>query len=149
MRRFELADLDEVLAIEQDSFGPDAWDKKLFREYHRIHPDLFLAAKIGRRIAGYIITCAGARSAELASIAVRPRDRRRGVAQAMLHWTLAELRSKGVKTWWLMVEVDNQPAIRFYEQNGFVRTKRVKRYYGAGRDAWRMRRALSGPQEQP
>ena len=90
-------------------------------------------------MAGYIITCAGSRNAELASIAVDPRDRRHGVGQAMLDHTLAELRARHVKTWWLMVGVEIQPGIGFYEKYGFRRTKLVKRYYGAGRDAWRMR----------
>jgi ribosomal protein S18 acetylase RimI-like enzyme len=38
-----------------------------------------------------------------------------------------------------MVSTANAPALRFYRQFGFVRTRLVKRYYGAGRDAWRMR----------
>ncbi len=37
-----------------------------------------------------------------------------------------------------MVSTTNAPALRFYRQYGFVRTRLVKRYYGAGRDAWRM-----------
>jgi [ribosomal protein S18]-alanine N-acetyltransferase len=142
VRKFELADLDRVLAIEQDSFGTEAWDRKLFLEYYRKWPDLFLVAAVGRRMAGYIITCAGSRNAELASIAVEPRDRRHGVGQAMLDYTLAEVRGRHVKTWWLMVGVDNQPGIGFYKKYGFQRTKLVKRYYGAGRDAWRMRYSL-------
>ena len=39
----------------------------------------------------------------------------------------------------LMVSTANAPALRFYRQYGFVRTRLVKRYYGPGRDAWRMR----------
>ena len=90
-------------------------------------------------MAGYSITCAGSRNAELVSIAVDPRDRSRGVGQALLDRTLAELRQRRVKTWWLMVWTTNEPGIRFYEKYGFTRVKIVKRYYGAHRDAWRMR----------
>ena len=75
----------------------------------------------------------------MASIAVDPRDRRSGVGEAMLNHTLAELRARRVKTWWLMVETKNEPGLRFYEKFGFQRNKIVKRYYGAGRHAWRMR----------
>ncbi len=128
-----------VLEIEQDSFGADAWDEKLFLSFYRRCPDLFLIAVLRRRVAGYSITCAGRRDAELTSIAVDPRDRRHGAAQALLNHTLAELRTLGIKTWWLMVETENEAALRFYEQFGFVRSKIVKRYYGAGRHAWRMR----------
>jgi len=147
VRHFEIRDLDGVLAIEQASFLEDAWDQKLFLAYHRRCPELFLIATTDRRIAGYIITCAGARNAELASIAIDPRDRRQGIGRILLDHTLPELRTRRVKTWWLMVEVNNEAAIRFYERYGFVRAKRVKRYYGAGRDAWRMRLAISGPKQ--
>lgn len=139
VRQFDARDMDRVLAIEQASFLRDAWNRKLFHEYHRLAPELFLVAKVGRRIAGYIITSAESRNAELASIAVDPRDRRRGVGQAMLDRTLAQLRSRRIKTWWLMVGTTNEPAIRFYESYGFTRAKPVKGYYGKGRDAWRMR----------
>jgi len=139
VRKFEPADLDRILAIEQASFGRDAWDEKLFQAFYRKCPDLFLVATVRRHIAGYIITCAGSRNAELASIAVDPRDRRRGVGEAMLDHTLAELRALRVKAWWLMVETENESALRFYEKYGFKREKISKRYYGPGRNAWRMR----------
>ena len=128
-----------VLEIEQVSFGADAWDEKLFLAFYRRCPDLFLVAMVRRHVAGYSITCAGRRDAELASIAVDPRDRRGGVGETMLNHTLAELRARRVKTWWLMVETENAAGLCFYEKFGFQRDKIVKRYYGAGRHAWRMR----------
>ena len=139
MRQFQPDSLERILAIERHSFGRDAWNRKLFLHYFRECPDLFLVAKLGRHVAGYIITCAESRNAELASIAVDSRDRRCGVGKALLDDALARLRSRGIKTWWLMVEVANEPAIRFYEKYGFTCTRRVKGYYGPGRDAWRMR----------
>jgi [ribosomal protein S18]-alanine N-acetyltransferase len=142
VRQFQPSDLDRVLSIEQASFGSDAWDKKLFLAYHRKCADLFLIASASSRVAGYSITCAGSRNAELVSIAVDPRYRRRGIAQALLDQTLAEMRSRRVKTCWLMVETVNEPAVRFYEKHGFTRAKIVRRYYGAGRDAWRMQSKL-------
>jgi len=129
------------LAIEQSSFAEDAWDEKLFIEYHRHCPDLFLIAKLGRQIAGYAITCVDSRNAELASIAVDQRERRGGVAKALLDHTRSYLRAKRIKTWWLMVATDNEPGIRFYEAYGFKRTRLVKRYYGANRNGYRMRLA--------
>jgi ribosomal-protein-alanine acetyltransferase len=140
IRKFEISDLDRILAIELASFGEDAWDEKLFRAFYRKCPDLFLVATIRRRVAGYIITCAGSRNAELASIAVDPREQGHGVGQAMLNHTLQELRTLRVKAWCLMVSTENESAIRFYEKYGFARQKIVKRYYGPGRNAWRMRR---------
>jgi ribosomal-protein-alanine N-acetyltransferase len=135
IRCFERRNLERVLEIERDSFGKDAWPAELFVEYWRESPELFLIARLGRRIAGYSITQRNWRGAELESIAVDPRYRGRGVAQALLDATVARLRGSTLR---LMVSVANEPALRFYRQYGFVRKRLVKRYYGAGRDAWRM-----------
>ncbi len=145
IRQFELSDLEGVLDIEQASFGEEAWNRKLFLAYFRKTPDLFLVAMAGRRIAGYIITRVGSRNAELASIAVHPHHRRGGIGEGMLRKILSELRLRRGKTWWLMAGVENEGAIRFYEKFGFVKTRRVKRYYAPGRDAWRMLLSIETP----
>jgi ribosomal-protein-alanine N-acetyltransferase len=126
-----------VVEIERASFGKDAWPAELFVEYWHQSPELFLIARLGRRIAGYSITRTNWRGAELESIAVDPRYRGRGVAQALLDATVAQLPAGAALR--LMVSTANDRALRFYRQYGFVRTRLVKRYYGSGRDAWRMR----------
>ena len=134
-----------MLEIERASFGKDAWTAELFLEYWRACPQLFLIARQGRRIAGYSITRTTWRGAELESIAVDPPYRGRGVAQALLKATISWLRAGSLR---LMVGTENEPALRFYQQFGFMRVKKVKRYYGPGRDAWRMRLKLSRPNQQ-
>jgi ribosomal protein S18 acetylase RimI-like enzyme len=135
--------LKRVVEIERASFGKDAWHSDLFLAYWRACPDFFLIAKLGRRIAGYSIARIDWRGADLESIAVDPAFRNRGVAQALLGATLAKMRSERVSTIRLMVELENESALRLYRQAGFVRVRRVKDYYGPGRDAWRMRLRLS------
>jgi ribosomal-protein-alanine N-acetyltransferase len=144
VRRFARRDLERVVAIERASFGKDAWPPELFLEYWRASPELFLIAQVrnqsaARRIAGYSITRIDWRGAELESIAVDPLYRGRGVAQALLNATIVRLRSGALR---LMVGTDNEPALRFYERFGFTRVRKAPRYYGAGRDAWRMRLEL-------
>jgi ribosomal-protein-alanine N-acetyltransferase len=143
IRRFERRNLPRIVAIERASFGKDAWAAELFVEYWRQSPDLFLVARLGRRITGYSITRTSWRGAELESIAVDPRYRGRGVAQALLDATITQLKAGALR---LMVSTSNAPALRFYRQYGFVRTRLVKRYYGTGRDAWRM--CYSRPKQQ-
>jgi ribosomal-protein-alanine N-acetyltransferase len=136
VRSFVRRNLGRVVEIERASFGKDAWPAEAFVEYWQESPELFLVARQGRRIAGYSVTRTSWRGAELESIAVDPRYRGRGVAQALLDATVARLPAIALR---LMVSTTNGPALRFYRQYGFVRTRLVKRYYGAGRDAWRMR----------
>ena len=142
---FRRRNLNRIVEIERDSFGKDAWPAELFLEYWRECPEFFLIARYGRRIAGYSIARTNWRGAELESIAVDSRYRGRGVAQALLDATVARLGTRALR---LMVETANAPALRFYRQYGFVRTRLVKRYYGPGRDAWRMRLNDSGPKQQ-
>jgi ribosomal-protein-alanine N-acetyltransferase len=139
VRRFTRRDLERVVAIERASFGQDAWQPELFLEYWRACPDLFLIARLRRRIAGYSITRTDWRGAELESIAVDPPYRGHGVAQALLKATVSQLRARTLR---LMVGTKNESALRFYERFGFTRVRKVKRYYGPGRDAWRMRLEL-------
>jgi ribosomal-protein-alanine N-acetyltransferase len=133
-----------VVEIERASFGRDAWPAEAFVEYWRQSPELFLIARVGRRIAGYSIARVNWRGAELESIAVDPRYRGRGVGQALLDATVARIGGRPLR---LMVDTANAAALRFYRQYGFVRSRLVKRYYGAGRDAWRMRLRPSRPKQ--
>lgn len=139
---FRAGDIDAILGIERASFSQEAWPKKLFLAYFRECPELFLVARRGKNVAGYSITCIGLGKAELVSLAVSPESRRHGIGGSLLDTTRTMLKTERVKTWWLMVNTANESAIAFYERYGFVPTKRVKRYYGPGRDAWRMRLAL-------
>ena len=144
IRQFVRRDLRRIVEIERASFAKDAWPAALFLEYWRAAPEFFLIAKDRGKIAGYSITRTDWRGAELESIAVDPRYRGRGIAQALLQATMAGLGSGTLR---LMVSTANDSALRFYLRFGFIRVRRIANYYGAGRDAWRMRLKLSGPQQ--
>jgi ribosomal-protein-alanine acetyltransferase len=139
IRRFQPGDLPRVLAIEQDSFGRYAWPAEFFREYWETTPELFLAAFRGRSLAGYVIgrMCRG--GAEIASIAVHSRHRRRGVGLALFKAVRRRVKFRGASSIWLMVRPDNESALRFYYGLGFVRTGAVSRYYEDGASGWRLR----------
>jgi ribosomal-protein-alanine N-acetyltransferase len=130
--------VDRILEIEAASFGTDAWERSLFEEALEGCPKLFLIAKMSGRIAGYSITCVVKNRAELVSIAVFPHARRNGVGEALIRFTLRNLKREAVEVWRLMVRIGNEDAIRFYKGLGFVRTRTVKRYYGRGGDGWAM-----------
>ncbi len=128
--------------MERESFGRDAWPRELFLEYAAAVPDLFLVARAGGTIAGYSIACRSRHGAEIASLAVRPPYRQRGVATALLRATFRKLRRSGAKAVWLMVRRRNEQAIRLYRKLGFVRTGTVPNYYDDRSSGWRMRMSL-------
>jgi len=148
IRPVRTSDWDRILAIERASFGPEAYDRKLFADYKARCPGLFLVATRREKVCGYAISClrgaaSGAR-AELVSVAVDPALRQAGAASALLDSTLRRLRRRGVRRIHLMVRVGNQAARAFYEKYGFRRIRLVRGYYEDGGDGVAMGREI-GP----
>jgi ribosomal-protein-alanine N-acetyltransferase len=139
--RFRKEHLPRIMQIERASFGRDAYSRSLFRELHGAHPGLFLVARRGTSVSGYIVGCAGAGIGEIVSVAVDPAHRGAGVGAALVEHLLGKLAAAGVARVELMVRLDNHPAIRFYRQFGFRRVHRVPGYYEDGADGWLMRKA--------
>ena len=138
IRRFRLADLDRLLEIERAAFPKAAYPRDLFLELYDDCAPLFFVALRGRSIAGYSVTCVRLPRAELISIAVDPRHRRLGVAQALMKRTLARLRQARAVRLTLMVRAKNRGALALYADFGFRRTGRVAGYYENGEDGVRM-----------
>jgi ribosomal-protein-alanine N-acetyltransferase len=114
----------------------------MFLQLYRECADLFVVAKRSRRIAAYMSTCADSQQAELISIAVDPKWRKLGLGSALMRHTLAALKVRKVQRVVLMVRIDNTEAVRFYQQFGFTRVRKVPRYYEDGAAAYSMRKRL-------
>jgi ribosomal-protein-alanine N-acetyltransferase len=139
---FRLRHLPRILRIERASFGSEAWPRRYFLELYRDCRDFFVVAKVGGRIAGYAVACAEKRNAEIASLAVHPDYRRRGVADALMRHTLRELHLAGVRRVELMVRSGNTAGAQLYRSLGFRRVRSVPRYYEDGGDGILMARAI-------
>jgi ribosomal-protein-alanine N-acetyltransferase len=142
VRGARASDLPAILAIENASFGSDAYDRKLFAEYLRICGGLFLVARWGTKTAGYAITCINPRGAEMVSIAVAPAYRKRGTASVLMQSTVRRLRHRKIPKITLMVKVSNTAALSFYGKYGFRKQRRVRCYYEDGADGFRFVRVL-------
>jgi ribosomal-protein-alanine N-acetyltransferase len=101
----------------------------------------------GRNIVGFAVSRMAADEAEILSIAVEPKHRGRGLSRNLLLTHLGHLASHGVRTVFLEVEENNQPARRLYDRAGFAVAGRRERYYkqpgGEQLNAVLMRRDLS------
>ena len=142
VRPFRAEYMEDILRVEDASFGRFAYDRNLFAEYARREGALFLVAGKGSRICGYAIACvrrgAFARTAELVSIAVEPPARRQGLASLLLENTLRRLRLRGIRRVALTVRVENKRAQALYRRFGFHPERIVPRYYEDGKDGLRM-----------
>jgi [ribosomal protein S18]-alanine N-acetyltransferase len=103
--------------------------------------------RAGRTIVGFAVSRMAADEAEILSIAVAASHRGRGLSRHLLLTHLGHLAGRGVRTIFLEVEENNQPARRLYERAGFTVAGRRERYYrqpgGEQLNALLMRRDLS------
>ena len=138
--------MDRILAIESASFGPEAYDCKLFAYYLAKCGDVFLVAERRESVRAYMITCVRGNPpsrAELISVAVDPASRESGAASALLEATLRRLRRRRVANLQLVVRDSNHPAQAFYRKYGFRPTRRVPGYYEGGGDGIAMTRRVN------
>ena len=86
---------------------------------------------IRRELVGFIMTRWAADEAEILSIAVAADARGRGLGGKLLQRNLQRLVALGVRTVFLEVGADNEPALTLYDRMGFEQVGRRERYYGS------------------
>jgi ribosomal-protein-alanine N-acetyltransferase len=103
--------------------------------------------RLGSKFIGFAVSRMAADEAEILSIAIAPGQRGRGLSRQLLLTHLGHLAGRGVRTVFLEVEENNQPARRLYDRAGFTVAGRRERYYreagGEQLNALVMRRDLS------
>ena len=123
------------------------WGESEFEAMLSERNTLIHRLRLGRKIIGFAVSRIGADEAEILSVAVDPSHRGRGLSRTLLMTHLGHLAGRGVRTIFLEVEENNQPARRLYDRGGFVVVGRRERYYkqpsGEQLNALLMRRDLS------
>jgi [ribosomal protein S18]-alanine N-acetyltransferase len=103
--------------------------------------------RLGRKTIGFAVSRMAADEAEILSIGIDSTHRGRGLSRDLLLTHLGHLAGRGIRTIFLEVEENNQPARRLYEWAGFSVVGRRERYYqepgGQQLNALLMRRDLS------
>ena len=141
IRPFTQQDIAKIAELEKLCFS-DPWTEDALAAVCR-YPVLYgWKAEEGGEIVGYCCTQVVFEDAELQNIAVAPKARGRGFANALL--TAAEEHAKGLgaEKCFLEVRVGNIPALRLYEKFGYERIGVRKGYYADGEDAIVMRKML-------
>lgn len=72
-------------------------------------------------------------------LAVSKQERGRGLGRKLAIKAIEELQRQGAEEVVLETEITNVAALRLYEKLGFVRDKRLPRYYMSGIDAFRLK----------
>ena len=123
------------------------WGEGEFEAMLRERNTLVHRLRLGRKVIGFAVSRMAADEAEILSIAVDSGHRGRGLSRDLLLTHLGHLAGRGVRSVFLEVEENNQPARRLYQRAGFAVVGRRERYYqeanGEQLNALLMRRDLS------
>ena len=140
-----LRDAPELAELHAASFHR-GWGEGEFESMLAERNTLVHRLRLGRKVVGFAVSRMAADEAEILSIAVAASHRGRGLSRNLLLTHLGHLAGRGVRTVFLEVEENNQPARRLYERAGFGVAGRRERYYrqasGEQLNALLMRRDL-------
>jgi len=137
-----VADLDAILALERTGFpAAEQWSRASWQS-ELTAPSLQVLVARHDQLLGAIALRFGPDVCDLDRIVVDPQHRRLGVGRALLAAGLSRAASRGVEQMILEVRTDNAAAIGLYRAYGFAEISRRNDYYGRGRHAMIMSRAV-------
>lgn len=145
VRRAELSDLDDLVALENNTFDHDLLSRAQYRRHLDSDSALVLVASANhRRFLGTAVVFfrKGSRVARLYSIASKPEARGKGVGTALLEAVEAAARQRRCESVRLEVRDDNAGAIRLYERHGYRHIGHYPHYYEDGSHARRFEKRL-------
>lgn len=138
------ADLKEIFKLEQLCFDAEAFTRRQLRYLLSQAKGYFMLSREDGQISSFMILLKKKNSSgmRLYSIAVNPKFRGRGLAQAMLAEAVARAAADGFKYLTLEVSEINKPAVNLYLQQGFEVFGERRAYYKNGSTALLMRKAV-------
>ena len=147
VRRATIEDYPALQSIDRVAFGDHAMDVFSLRQWMELFPSLARIATLDSRVVGF--TLGGVSCPDgvglIASVAVLPEFRGRGLGRDLTEDLLDRLHEIGVDRVRLTVAPDNETALAMYRSLGFRATGSVLGYFGPGRDRVLMERAPAEP----
>ncbi|GAB6099933.1 ribosomal protein S18-alanine N-acetyltransferase [Halanaerocella petrolearia] len=127
--------LDQVLAIEEDSFS-NPWSLPTFiRELYNSYA-YYIVAVFGEEIIGYLGSWLLCDEIHITSLAVKKNYRRQGIATKLLDRLFSDVKRANYTKATLEVRESNYQAQKLYKNEGFIKVKIQKEYYSDnGEDA--------------
>ena len=130
IRRMIPEDVDEVISIEEKSFGAHHWSKDSFmQELNNELAWYYSIISSDGKLAGYAGTWHILDEAHITNISVSPEYRRRSYGEALLKKIIEDCYSEEIKYITLEVRVSNKTAIGLYSKYGFTSFGTRKKYY--------------------
>ncbi|GAB6182770.1 ribosomal protein S18-alanine N-acetyltransferase [Thermodesulfovibrio hydrogeniphilus] len=127
IRLAEARDLPSIHHIAIQSFS-SPWSMKSFAEELSNPNSRVKVVEVEGEIVGYVVYRMISDEAEILSIAIKPEQRRKGLAKELIKNILDEIKHKA-RSCFLEVRASNIPAIKLYEKMGFQKKGLRKNYY--------------------
>jgi ribosomal-protein-alanine N-acetyltransferase len=129
------ADIDEVMSVMNDSFDPcygEAWTAPQCAGLLPMPGVWLILARARGEAVGFAMARTVAREAELLLLAVKSKERNRGVGGLLLDAFVERALDRGARRLHLEVREGNH-AVNLYRRAGFTQVGRRRNYY-SGRD---------------
>ena len=126
----EKNDIPQVAEIEVSAYGKHHWSKDAFySEVDNKVAKYYTAKNSDGEVVGYAGTWHIVDEAHITTIAVKPEERRKHIADYLIIKLLEDCYNEYIKYITLEVRVSNIPAIKLYEKYGFKSLGKRKGYY--------------------
>lgn len=141
--------IDQIALLESELFPDDAWTADSIAELLQTEINDVIILQKDNELLVYCLYQVVFETAEILRIGVNPSWQYQGIGTQIFNQLLDILYQKNAQTLLLEVRSDNQPAINFYQKNGFNAIHVRKNYYqlknGASVNALIMQKILSSP----
>ena len=121
-------DIPAIARLEKLCFS-SPWSENALLETMSREETLFLVAKCGENICGYVGCYYVLDEGYITNVAVDPEYRRLGIGRDLIEELKARAREKKLAFLTLEVRVSNEAAIAHYEKTGFEKVGRRPRFY--------------------
>lgn len=128
IRRMEKKDSVQVADIEMQNFSVP-WSEKSFLEAVEKENNIYIVAEENDQILGYVGGWSIFGELNITNVCVDSQHRRRGIAEKLLQYMIAEARKEKCDIFFLEVRESNVAAIRLYEKMNFQKIGIRKNFY--------------------
>ena len=126
------SELASIFEISKQQFENESWTFEQFKSSFSSPSTIFLIAKDHKEINSFLIAQDLIDSINILLIATKKEKENNGYGKKLLESLIEKYPHKKI---WLEVKEDNEKAIRFYSNNGFVYIYERKKYYKDGKNA--------------
>ena len=142
IRRAESGDLAQIVQIESLCFPEEAAFPPRMFAYLIEYAVCLVACQPEKKVLGFIMGYASGKAGAVYTLDVHPQYRRMGIGSSLISSLEEKLQRLGAETVRLEAAVERPEAIELYHKAGYRDRELVRNYYGTGKHALRMCKAI-------